>query len=349
MENTEKVFFEDDQVPSWFVAVGEGWVGPLTASDVYEKILRGEITWAHFVWRKGQEDWKRVCDVPTFQAAVPGRPGRSLQSQVKSAATTPSASSGTAPTVRAGARKTGDDAGRSSSPLARAQQKAWFLYYSDTQFGPFSFEEVCRFLIVGKIHGRVYAWSDGMANWERLEKLVVFSEAVAEATKIRDRTRETSRSSGAARPALREPQIGDSTGAMPRVSQGFAQREASPAQKGARAKESREDQRRAPRRPLVARILLVDDQEEDVNIAICRDISIGGMQVLTGRVPGPIGAKIKMNVSPPKDGKGSRFRPFVAEGVIVRILEDGRGFSFRFDRLRTEAKRAIEEYISTPA
>ncbi len=101
------------------------------------------------------------------------------------------------------------------------------------------------------------------------------------------------------------------------------------------------DQRKADRKPLVARIFVSDDQT--MVIGICRDISIGGMQVLTDKVPGKVGSKIKLNVSP-SDAK--EMGPFVAEGKVVRILDDGLGFSFRFDQLSENAKNAIQEFIS---
>ena len=52
MENSEKLLFEDDTA-QWYVAMGERWLGPLTAEDIYEKIQNQEITWAHYVWRRG--------------------------------------------------------------------------------------------------------------------------------------------------------------------------------------------------------------------------------------------------------------------------------------------------------
>jgi UDP-N-acetylenolpyruvoylglucosamine reductase len=116
---------------------------------------------------------------------------------------------------------------------------------------------------------------------------------------------------------------------------------------GWQAAEKRE-RRHAPRRPLLARLMMT--QGDLLITAMCRDISIGGMQVLTDKVPGPVGTHLKMNVSS-TEGKtdvsvsGRKIEPFVAEGVIVRILEDGRGFSFRFDGLSANAKRAIETYI----
>jgi hypothetical protein len=102
-----------------------------------------------------------------------------------------------------------------------------------------------------------------------------------------------------------------------------------------------EDRRVAPRKPLVAQLYLTN--LKDVLTGICRDISVGGMQVLCEQVPGQVGESIRLNVLPPDN---SGLKPFVAEGTIVRILEDKKGFSFRFTKLDSEAKSAIEKYIA---
>ena len=47
------------------------------------------------------------------------------------------------------------------------------------------------------------------------------------------------------------------------------------------------------------------------------------------------------------DEEYTEFEAFMATGRVVRILEDGRGFSFRFEKLSPKAKRAIEEYVKT--
>ena len=83
-------------------------------------------------------------------------------------------------------------------------------------------------------------------------------------------------------------------------------------------------------------------QGNDVGVGVCRDISVGGMQVLTDQIPSAIGKKIKLNVSAP-----GQIEPFVAEGVVVRILEDDRGFSFRFEKLSAQSRDSIEKYIQT--
>jgi hypothetical protein len=296
MENTGKMLFGQDTTPKWFVAIGDQSVGPMTAAEVYDKITAGQITWVHFVWTEGQGQWSRICDTPTFQVAVPK-----------------------APTVRpvppsAGAKK--------APPPPIQEPKPWYLYYNDTQFGPFAQVEVERYLKIGKLNGRVHAWKDGMEGWVRLENLPEFSQAV--------------------------------TGSGPARSGQTAIREAAVQQFGLDAAPGAVEKRTAPRFPLVARLLVADSKAAGVTVALCRDISIGGMQVLTDRIPGPVGTQLKLNVSPssasPKKSgskKSARvtIEAFVAEGEIVRILEDGRGYSFRFKKLPEKSRKAIEKYI----
>jgi hypothetical protein len=308
MENTGKVLFEDE-TPQWYIALGERWVGPLSAADVYQKVLAQEVSWAHFVWKPGQADWKRMCDVATFQVAVPTLPAKSVQQSVREASkpgirTAPSKQTAAPAKTSAGKRTPPAPRDRDEAPVP-VEEKSWFLFYNDAQFGPFSTEEISRFLRVGKIHGRVFVWKDGMADWVRLETV-----------------------SGAG---------GGKT-----------------ATKTAAEKTEEKELRNAPRRPLVAKIFMAN--QDSVIVAVCRDISVGGMQVLTDRVPGQVGARIKMNVSPAgsnasgdaKEKSGSKaIEPFVAEGMIVRILEDGRGFSFRFEKLPESSRKAIESYIQS--
>jgi c-di-GMP-binding flagellar brake protein YcgR len=92
---------------------------------------------------------------------------------------------------------------------------------------------------------------------------------------------------------------------------------------------------------------MINERDSAVSTGICRDVSIGGMQVLTERTPGPVGTKIRLNVSPSvaQDAQ-ALFDPFVATGSVVRVLEDGKGFSFRFDSLSDDARNSIEKYIA---
>ncbi len=102
----------------------------------------------------------------------------------------------------------------------------------------------------------------------------------------------------------------------------------------------RVEKRAFPRKPLMAQVYVTN--HADLVTGMCRDISVGGMQVLTDTIPGQVGTAIRLNVTPPKD---SGLKPFAAEAVVVRILEDQRGFSFRFTQISDDSKKAIESYI----
>lgn len=100
------------------------------------------------------------------------------------------------------------------------------------------------------------------------------------------------------------------------------------------------ERRENERRPFVARMFFHNN--EDLYEGLCRDISTGGMQVLMGDSPLEIGTAISINVHP----ENTEYN-FVASGKVVRMLQGGQGFSFRFIDLSEEAKSAIEKYIKS--
>lgn len=271
MENSGKIVFGEDK-SEWYIAVGDHSMGPFRPSEVHEKIQSQLIGWAHYVWKKGQPEWKRICDVKAFQVMLPRQPN---------AMPSPSAPS---PAVK-------------KAPPASA--RTWFFHHQGSQYGPFSEDEVQQFLVSGRINADVFAWKQGMENWQKIKELSVFA--------------------GHARTSLKTPSKKTET--------------------------KKSEQRTAPRQPLLAQIIISDDQT--VIVGVCRDISVGGLQVLADSIPGKVGTQLKMNISPSGKSSGQPIEPFVAEGVIVRILEDGRGFSFRFKKLNDRARNAIEAYIES--
>lgn len=101
----------------------------------------------------------------------------------------------------------------------------------------------------------------------------------------------------------------------------------------------KESERRvSTRKPFIARLFIQNNK--NLYEGICRDISIGGMQILVDNFKGQSGDKITINVHP----ENSDYH-FTASGVVVRILEGNSGFSFRFQGLSDEAKRSIEKYV----
>ena len=99
------------------------------------------------------------------------------------------------------------------------------------------------------------------------------------------------------------------------------------------------DRRRNLRKPFVARMFFHD--HEEFFEGVCRDISIGGLQILVSNFPGSVGEEVSMNVHPDNSDYC-----FTAKGEIVRLLDGGQGFSLRFVGLNDEAKSSIESYVT---
>ncbi len=98
------------------------------------------------------------------------------------------------------------------------------------------------------------------------------------------------------------------------------------------------ERRTGVRKPFVARMFFHDNSQ--VFEGVCRDISVGGLQILVSGAPVRVGEEIAMNVHP----DNSDYH-FVARGKVVRILDGDQGFSLRFSGLNDEAKNAINDYI----
>lgn len=98
------------------------------------------------------------------------------------------------------------------------------------------------------------------------------------------------------------------------------------------------DRRASVRKPFIARLFVQNNKK--VFEGICRDISVGGMQILTDDFKGQAGDRIAINVHP----ENSEYH-FTASGIVVRILEGNSGFSFRFQGLSDEAKKSVERYL----
>jgi len=199
-------------------------------------------------------------------------------------------------------------------PLPKIEDRyQWFLFQNDNQTGPYPTAEIKRLISSGQVLEQAHVWREGFENWQYVKDV---KELYATAAPAPTAVPPTAPVAQQAAPAAQT--------AAP-----VAAAAAKPAEK-----------RTGPRRPMVAQVYLTNQSE--VITGICRDISVGGMQMQTDRIPGEVGTSIRLNVVPPAD---TGLKAFVAEGVIVRILEDRRGFAFRFIKLDDAAKKAIESYI----
>lgn len=99
------------------------------------------------------------------------------------------------------------------------------------------------------------------------------------------------------------------------------------------------ERRRTIRKPFVAKLFFHDNTQ--VFEGICRDISVGGMQILVAGAPVKSGDSVALNVHP----DNSDYH-FVAKGKVVRLLDGDQGFSLRFEGLTGDAEKAIKTYVS---
>lgn len=100
------------------------------------------------------------------------------------------------------------------------------------------------------------------------------------------------------------------------------------------------DKRMYKRKPCRARMFFSDNKK--VFEGVCRDVSIGGMQVLIADFPGKIGDKISLNIELSDENGDTKF---VASGKVVRLLESQGGFSLRFTELNHDAMKAIQNFV----
>ncbi len=195
-------------------------------------------------------------------------------------------------------------------PPPVADEIKWFLYQNDAQTGPYSTTELRRLVQSSQVIDGAFVWQEAFSGWKLANEVNELKVEV--------------------KPSMPTPPP------VP-VSKAFEQNQS---QKQTQS-QTPSDKRTAPRKPLVAQVYATNLSA--LITGICRDISVGGMQVLTDHLPGPVGTSIRLNVTPPSD---TGLSPFVAEGVLVRILEDQRGFSFRFTQISEDSKHSIERYIS---
>ena len=98
------------------------------------------------------------------------------------------------------------------------------------------------------------------------------------------------------------------------------------------------DRRENKRCPISARVFL--SEQESFFQGVCRDVSIGGAQVLVADFKGKEGDEIKINMHF-NDGSFA----FAAKGKVIRSLNRVKGFAMRFIDLSPESINMINNYI----
>ena len=244
----------------------------------------------------------------------------------------------------------------------------WFYVESDKKVGPLDQEKMIFLIKEKKLTSESYVWTTGFKNWKKLFEVDILNSYLKESED--DNSFDWSRigkgekvfyvmvgkDRGDSVETLYGPYSLEILGRLYRENRInghsfiwcsgmknwriLADIEIFEQSFGERPPEVGEIERRAgQRRPFIARMLFHNDSS--LYEGICRDISLGGMQVLVSGFPAQLGEHISFNVHP-----NNSDHHFVASGEIVRVLEGNQGFSFRFTEISDEAKSSIIKYIN---
>ena len=102
------------------------------------------------------------------------------------------------------------------------------------------------------------------------------------------------------------------------------------------------ERRKHARKPFYTSLLLHDGKK--LIDGICRDISLGGLQILIDNHGCKQGDIITLNIHPEKES-----HQFTAKGKILRLLNGDKGIAIEFHELSSEAETAIATYLKSVA
>ena len=250
----------------------------------------------------------------------------------------------------------------------------WYYVVEKERKGPVAISDIKQLLSSGQLNDQSYVWTKGFDNWKRVSEISELNESevpvienelpprlVLEPATLSDEDKVISLKIGMDRGNASETEYGPFTLLelkrlweekrisaktlyyVPGMSNWefvgdspFFERIAG----GLPPAIEEKDRRVNLRKPFVARILLHNSKEAIEGV--CKDVSLGGLQILVYGAPCKIDEKVLLNVHP----DNSDFC-FTAEGRVVRILEGGTGFSLEFINLKDEAKNSIKSYLQS--
>lgn len=258
--------------------------------------------------------------------------------------------------------------------LESPMSENWYYVEKNERRGPVSEDELAQLFQENKINGETFVWVKGFENWvkskevDQLASIIYPKPIMADLPKIKDSFNwndipETKKIFAikigpdrgeneeieygpfdieTLKKAAKEDRINEKTFIYTQGMEDWKLLGEVPLYEilfpGKKVKIEEKDKRNSKRRPFVARMLFQSDKQ--VYEGVCRDVSIGGLQVLVSDLPIQVGDEISMNVHPQNNNYS-----FVASGKVVRLLEGGQGFSLRFKELNKEAQKAINQYL----
>lgn len=106
------------------------------------------------------------------------------------------------------------------------------------------------------------------------------------------------------------------------------------------------EKRKSERTELIAvvRFHYKDDPSGSHHLGVCRDLSTGGMMIVTHHLPPKNAAIVELEVQPEEE---SCVTPFAVNGVVRHMLADKSGYSIEFINLPQKAAQEIQQHINS--
>lgn len=290
----------------WYYVQGSERVGPVEQEEIHELYQQGTLNGDSYVWRKGFDNWQPINSVDDFSSITSGGTSGPGFSPMDEDPINPSADDLDYPEEVTGEHDI-------SNIPQMGEEEPDPIFHSNSSFDleNVGFDDKVFTIKVGYDRGGQEAeygpFSLSQLNRayseQRInEKTFIFTPGMDTWVLLGD-----------------FPRSGEIMGGMP-------------------PQISDEDRRINVRKPFVARLFFHDNKQ--VYEGICRDISVGGLQILVSNFPCEVGERVSMNVHP----DNSDYH-FTASGKVVRKLDGDTGFSLRFTELTPEAQSAIQSYI----
>ena len=168
---------EDLSQVKWYVISGGNFEGPLPASAVIDGLDDKRFTWADFAWDStGDPEWCRICDTVPFTGLMPEMPLPNLMGEILQKIQE----------AEEKQRKSQESQKRISHRVYKKrvhltekekQKWIWFVQFGRGDcYGPLSMKEIVEFAQKGVVNGQVYAWTEGMDSWQKIQDIPEFED-----------------------------------------------------------------------------------------------------------------------------------------------------------------------------
>jgi len=285
----------------WYYYFQNKQEGPVSVDFLKEIIQKGQLDHSAYVWTKGFADWKMLKDVPTLFEE---------QAQPSQVQTLPGKKENTN-VQKTSSFKEGSLSGAQATSTSSSQTIDSRLDEVIPTLGVLKEDDKCIYLKTGFDRGGTPK-EYGPYDLTMLKKLY-------QTSRINGRTLVYFPGLDCWRVLAIFGDFEDIFHDMPPIIQ-------------------ESDRRRWERKPFTARLFFTSDNQ--FYEGVCKDLSVGGMQVLLYQFPGKVGDVIKMNVHPENPD-----HHFVAKARIVRIAKSDGAISMEFIDLNEGAKKAVSNYI----